>query len=101
MDHRASGVLALAFPLITPRGVSRQDELDAVTVPLLIVQGTNDRFGMPADAVQVKGDHGLKADHARIAEVIRDWLSATRPSANPPSGTPTSREALVARLGVA
>ena len=34
-------------------------------------------------------------------EVIRDWLSATRPSANPPLGTPTSREALVARLSVA
>jgi hypothetical protein len=34
-------------------------------------------------------------------EVIRDWLSTTRPSANPPLGTPTSREALVARLSVA
>jgi predicted alpha/beta-hydrolase family hydrolase len=70
----AIGVLALAFPLITPRGISRQDEIDAVAVPLLIVQGVNDRFGMPATATQVKGDHGLKADHPRMAEVIRDWL---------------------------
>lgn len=75
----AIAVLALAFPLVTPRGVSRQDELDAVAVPLLIVQGERDRFGMPAGAVAVKGDHGLKADHGRIADVIGGWLADLRP----------------------
>jgi predicted alpha/beta-hydrolase family hydrolase len=74
----AIGVLALAFPLTTPKGASRQEELDAVTVPLLIVQGASDRFGMPANAVQVKGDHGLKADAPRIAEVIREWLRSLK-----------------------
>jgi predicted alpha/beta-hydrolase family hydrolase len=74
----AIGVLALAFPLITPKGVSRQDELDQVEVPLLIVQGANDRFGMPENAVVVQGDHGLKKDRGAIAEAIRAWLRTLR-----------------------
>jgi len=52
----AIGVLCLAFPLVSPprRGAAgpprtRQDELDGVTVPVLVVQGENDRFGMPED----------------------------------------------------
>lgn len=76
---QASGVVCLAFPLITPKQVSRQDELDAVEVPLLIVQGTSDRFGMPVPAdqrevVQVSGDHGLKRDHGSVASAVTDWL---------------------------
>lgn len=71
---RAIGVLALAFPLVTPRGVSRQHELDAVRVPLLVVQGAGDRFGIPAGAVVVKGDHGLKADQPAVAAAIARWL---------------------------
>lgn len=74
----AIAVLALAFPLITPKGVSRQEELDAVTVPLLVVQGRNDRFGVPADAVTVRGDHGLKADQAAVADAVATWLVALR-----------------------
>jgi predicted alpha/beta-hydrolase family hydrolase len=74
----AIGVLALAFPLNTPSGASRQDELDAVAVPLLVVQGVNDRFGMPDGAVQVQGDHGLKGDRGAIAEAIRTWLKTLR-----------------------
>jgi uncharacterized protein len=71
----AIGVLCLAFPLVTPRGVSRQDELDGVTVPMLIVQGANDRFGVPDGAVVVRGDHGLKADQAAIGGAVRTWLA--------------------------
>ena len=70
----AVGVLALAFPLITPKGVSRQDELDGVEVPLLVVQGANDRFGVPYGAVVIGGDHGLKADHGALADAVRAWL---------------------------
>jgi predicted alpha/beta-hydrolase family hydrolase len=73
----AIGVLALAFPLDAPSG-SRQDELDAVTVPLLIIQGVNDRYGMPPGATQVQGDHGLKGDRGAIAEAIRTWLTTLR-----------------------
>jgi uncharacterized protein len=73
-DTGAIGVLCLAFPLITPRGVSRQDELDLVRVPLLVVQGERDRFGVPGGAVVVKGDHGLKSDRKAIADAVRTWL---------------------------
>ena len=47
----AAGVLCLAFPLQPPRragaapAASRQAELDAVTVPTLVVQGVRDPFG--------------------------------------------------------
>ncbi len=71
-------MLALAFPLITPKGTSRQDEIDQVTVPLLIVQGANDRFGVPDNARVIKGDHGLKSDHGALADAIGSWLNGVR-----------------------
>jgi predicted alpha/beta-hydrolase family hydrolase len=71
----AAGVVCLAFPLTTPKGVSRQDELDGVAVPLLIVQGRNDRFGVPAGAVVVEGDHGLKRDLPIVSQAVVDFLT--------------------------
>jgi uncharacterized protein len=76
----AAGVVCLAFPLVSPRGASRQDELDGAGVPVLVVQGTSDRFGMPEPApgrevVQVAGDHGLKKDLQAVAAAVRDWLA--------------------------
>jgi predicted alpha/beta-hydrolase family hydrolase len=75
----AVGVLCLAFPLVAPSGTSRQDELDAVEVSVLVVQGMSDRFGMPEPAerrsvVAVRGDHGLKSDLAGVAEAVAPWL---------------------------
>ena len=75
----AVAVLCLAFPLISPRGDSRQPELDGVKVPVLVVQGTTDRFGMPEPAgkrevVQVAGDHGLKKDLGAVEAAVREWL---------------------------
>jgi len=76
----AVGVLCLAFPLQPPRGSqSRLDELDGVSVPTLVVQGTRDQFGMPSEAqqrtvVQVAGDHGLKSDLGAVEEAVRVWL---------------------------
>ena len=81
----AAGVLCLAFPLRPPRrsggapAPSRQDELDAVEVPVLVVQGERDPFGMPPAGprrrvVQVAGDHSLRTDLDAIAGAIRDWL---------------------------
>lgn len=81
----AAGVLCLAFPLQPPVRAGREPrpsrlaELDAVAVPLLIVQGIRDRFGMPAPApgrevVQIRGDHGLKSDRAALAAALRAWL---------------------------
>jgi predicted alpha/beta-hydrolase family hydrolase len=80
----AVGVLCLAFPLQPPRGSqSRLDELDGVTVPTLVVQGTRDQFGMPPQApqrtvVQVAGDHGLKSGLGAVEEDVRAWLSSVR-----------------------
>jgi predicted alpha/beta-hydrolase family hydrolase len=79
----ASGVLCLAFPLQPPRrgtaSPSRLPELEAVTVPMLVVQGERDPFGMPPSSptrtvVQVPGDHGLKKDLEAVAAAVREWL---------------------------
>jgi hypothetical protein len=82
----AAAVLCLAFPLLPPRRgerppQSRLPELEAVTVPVLVVQGENDRFGMPPEGpdrrvVRVAGDHGLKADPDAISQAVSSWLSA-------------------------
>jgi uncharacterized protein len=78
-------VLCLAFPLQPPRrkggkgSPSRLPELEAVEVPMLVVQGDRDRFGMPPEApdrkvVQVPGDHALKKDPDAVAEAVGGWL---------------------------
>jgi uncharacterized protein len=78
------GVLCLAFPLRPPRrsgeAPSRLPELDSVTVPVLVVQGDRDRFGIPPGSrarrvVRVEGDHGLKRDLPGIEAAVRNWLS--------------------------
>ena len=47
----AVAVLCLAFPVHAPGRPekTREDELDAVELPVLVVQGESDPFGMPAD----------------------------------------------------
>ena len=78
----AVGVLCLAFPLHPPGRpeATRQDELDAVTVPVLVVQGASDPFGMPPpgpsrSVVTVKGNHSLRSDRDAIRTAVTDWLS--------------------------
>jgi hypothetical protein len=81
----AVGVLCLAFPLQPPRRAagavtpSRLHELDAVTVPTLVVQGARDPFGIPPagelrTVVQVPGDHSLRTDLEAVAAAVRAWL---------------------------
>jgi predicted alpha/beta-hydrolase family hydrolase len=77
----AIGVLCLAFPLHPPGRPekSRLQELEAVTVPVLVVQGERDPFGMPPAGpsravVQVPGDHALKSELAAVTEAVRTWL---------------------------
>jgi predicted alpha/beta-hydrolase family hydrolase len=82
----ARGVLCLAFPLQPPARAgsdriapSRQPELDGVGVPVLVVQGRNDSFGIPTAApgrevLVVDGDHGLKRALPRVSEAVADWL---------------------------
>ena len=82
-DTGAIGVLCLAFPLQPRRKAkpppSRLPELDAVTVPTLVVQGERDQFGVPPPAanrevVVVRGDHGLKTDLDAVSSAIGSWL---------------------------
>ena len=81
----AAGVLCLAFPLHPPGRPekSRVDELDAVELPTLVVQGESDPFGMPApgpnrEVVTVPGNHSLKADLEAVAAAVKGWLAGLR-----------------------
>jgi predicted alpha/beta-hydrolase family hydrolase len=82
----AAAVLCLAFPLQPPARAgkepapSRLPELEAVKVPMLIVQGERDRFGMPEpgrnrEVVQVKGDHSLRSDPEAVTHAVERWLA--------------------------
>jgi predicted alpha/beta-hydrolase family hydrolase len=85
----AVAVLCLAFPLEPPRRAgkppqSRLPELEAVTLPVLVVQGERDPFGMPPPGpsrkvVEVPGDHGLKTDPTAVTEAVRTWLAELIP----------------------
>ena len=86
----AVGVLALAFPLLPPSGLTRLGELHAPRVPRLVVQGSRDDFGVPesTSGVQVHvvtgADHGFAVRRRdgrtpyevadEITRVVRDWL---------------------------
>jgi predicted alpha/beta-hydrolase family hydrolase len=82
----AVGVICLAFPLQPPPrrsatgpAPSRLPELEGVRVPVLVVQGERDPFGIPPAAagrtvVLVPGDHGLKTDLEAVAGAARAWL---------------------------
>jgi predicted alpha/beta-hydrolase family hydrolase len=81
----AAGVLCLAFPLVPPRRTtpspSRLPELDAVTVPTLVVQGERDPFGIPPASasrtvVAVPGDHSLRSAKP-VEDAVRSWLAST------------------------
>lgn len=76
----AFGYLALAFPLVSPRGVTRMGELDAVIVPALVLQGDRDPFGMPRAAprrvvhVLAGADHSLRRFTTELTAVTTGWL---------------------------
>jgi predicted alpha/beta-hydrolase family hydrolase len=79
-----AGVLCLAFPVHPPgKGddpdKSRLPELDAVKVPVLVVQGEADPFGMPPakrgrKVVKVPGTHSLRNAGA-VKAAVTEWLT--------------------------
>jgi predicted alpha/beta-hydrolase family hydrolase len=90
----AVAVLCLAFPVHPPGRPekSRLEELDAVEVPTLVVQGAKDSFGMPPpgpgrEVVVVDGDHGLKKDLDGVGDAISGWLQRVTRSPRAPAGT--------------
>jgi len=80
----AVAVLCLAFPLQPRRrsgdpSPSRLPELDAVTLPTLVVQGERDPFGMPPPSAnrivaRVPGDHSLRTDVEAVAAAVQPWI---------------------------
>jgi predicted alpha/beta-hydrolase family hydrolase len=85
----AIAVLCLAFPVHPPGKAddptkSRMPELDAVEVPVLVVQGESDPFGMPPTGpsrtvARVPGNHSLPDGNA-VAAAVSDWLPAVLPA---------------------
>ena len=82
----AAAVLCLAFPFQPPRRAggappqTRQSELDLVKVPMLIVQGESDPFGVPPGArrrkvVTVRGNHSLRGDLDAVGTAVGRWIS--------------------------
>jgi predicted alpha/beta-hydrolase family hydrolase len=79
----AAAVLCLAFPVHPPGRPekSRLPELDAVRVPVLVVQGRRDPFGMPPEApgrtvVAVAGTHSLASAIPDVEAAVAAWLPA-------------------------
>ena len=79
----ATGVLCLAFPEHPPGKPekSRLDELDGVEVPVLVIQGEADPFGLPPAApgrevVVVPGNHSFSRPLTGVVEAAREWLAA-------------------------
>lgn len=78
----AVGALCLAFPLRPPgrpNAPSRQSELDGAGVPVLVVQGRRDPYGVPPEGpdrtvITVDGDHSLRTDLPAVRAAVRDWL---------------------------
>jgi predicted alpha/beta-hydrolase family hydrolase len=77
----AIAVLCLAFPVHPPGrpDKTRLSELDAVTVPTLVVQGAADPFGLPPaganrTVITLAGNHSLTTDLGGVAAAVRDWL---------------------------
>lgn len=79
----AIAVVALAFPVHPPGKPekSRLDELSAVPVPVLVVQGDRDPFGMPPRRkgrriVTVTGaDHSLRQHTDRVAAAVIEFVT--------------------------
>jgi uncharacterized protein len=79
-------VLCLAFPLQPPARKGKEPspdrllELEAVDVPVLVVQGDRDQFGMPPpgptrQVAKVPGaNHSLRSDPDAVGDAVRSWL---------------------------
>ncbi len=98
----AAAVLCLAFPLLPPgrrtgsAPASRLPELEAVGVPVLVVQGARDPFGIPPPrarrtVVEVQGDHSLRSARAEIEAAVRDWLEEVVQAAGGPAAATGQR----------
>jgi predicted alpha/beta-hydrolase family hydrolase len=78
----AVGALCLAFPVRPPGrrdAPSRLPELEGAGVPVLVIQGRRDPYGVPPPGpdrtvVTVDGDHSLRSDLPAVHAAVREWL---------------------------
>jgi uncharacterized protein len=90
----ARAVVALAFPLHPPGRAdrSRAAELRQAGVPVLVVNGDRDPFGIPdaADAarvVKLPGEtHALSGHPEKVGQVVQAWLGEMLEPARGPAG---------------
>ncbi len=91
---KVRGLVLISYPLHPPAHPERLRiaHLPRISVPVLLVHGTNDPFGSPAELKKhvkkipsdvtlhfiEKGRHDLKGKDAEIAEVVRDWCQQLR-----------------------
>jgi predicted alpha/beta-hydrolase family hydrolase len=66
---------------------NRLGELEAVPVPVLIVQGSGDPFGIPPRApgrevITVRGNHSLRSDLGAVEHEVGVWLPVVLASAS-------------------
>jgi uncharacterized protein len=86
----ALGVVAMAYPLHPPGKPenSRLDELELPSVPVLVVQGSRDPFGMPPPGagrtihVVDGADHSLRKHFEPVPEVVVQFVTSTTARAN-------------------
>jgi predicted alpha/beta-hydrolase family hydrolase len=79
----AVAVVGLAFPLHPPGrpDATRLPELDGAGVPVLVVQGDRDPFGMPPpgplrEVLVIAGaDHALRRELATVARAVTDFVT--------------------------
>jgi uncharacterized protein len=95
----AAAVVALAFPTRPPRTPDRDRlaELAAPTVPVLVVQGDRDPFGIPPPApgrtvhLLPGATHAVRGPAARAAgAAVAGWLAELGLTAASPAGRPGS-----------
>jgi len=83
---RAVAVLTLAFPLRPPwnPATSRATELIEAGVPVLVVNGERDPFGVPEPSELVTvhvipgADHSLRMGKEQVGHIVADWLTDCR-----------------------
>jgi predicted alpha/beta-hydrolase family hydrolase len=91
----AAALVLVSYPLHPPGKPEklRTEHFGVLEVPCLFVSGTRDAFGTPAELEAATraipgpvthewvegGSHGLRGADARVAEVVRGWISALRP----------------------
>jgi uncharacterized protein len=86
----ASAVVALAFPVHPPGRpeISRLPELDGAGVPVLVVQGDRDPFGMPPPGplreilVIAGADHALRRELSTVARTVTGFVTTVARHAN-------------------